>query len=160
VYSPTTGLQIGTQYVTGDTLTMGTLTSVGTVTSSTTTTFDANGRVRSSTDANNKTTTYFYNVDSQVVQTLEPVTGTSAGLSICNTYGGMDARGFSEARQVVTAETVVAGPSCTGANMLTYRAQYDANGNVVSMTYLNGMDLLALYFFRIVKAGEPFNTLQ
>ena len=145
MYSPTTGLQTGTQYVTGDTLTMGTFTSVGTATSSTTTTFDANGRVRSSTDVNNKTTTYLYNVDSQVVQTLEPVTGTSAGLSICNTYGGMDARGFSEARQVVTAETVVAGPSCTGANVLTYRAQYDANGNVVSMTYPNGIVVSTTY---------------
>jgi YD repeat-containing protein len=56
-YSTTTGLQTGAQYVTGDVITWGTLTTAGTPVSVTSSTYDADGRMSSSTDANAKTTT-------------------------------------------------------------------------------------------------------
>ena len=45
VYSSTTGLQTATDYVTGDVISNGTMTSGGTAASSTATAYDANGRV-------------------------------------------------------------------------------------------------------------------
>ncbi len=93
----------------------------------------------SSTDANGATTSYVYNVDAEVVQSVEPVTSTSAGISICDAYGGTDARGAVEYRPLVTSETVVAGSSCSGANGLTYQAAYDADGNATTLLYPNAM---------------------
>jgi RHS repeat-associated protein len=145
VYSTNSGTQIGLNYVTGDTIVNFTLTVSGTPTSTTGATYDANGRVKSLTDANGKTTTYFYNVDSEVIQTLEPVTGTSAGISVCNIYSGTDALGHSELRPIVTSESVVAGTLCSGASPVTYLAAYDANANAVTLVYPNAMVATTTY---------------
>jgi YD repeat-containing protein len=138
-YSTTTGLQTGAQYVTGDVITWGTLTTAGTPVSVTSSTYDADGRMSSSTDANAKTTTYLYNVDSEVVQKLEPVTSTSSGLSTCYSYGGTDATGNIEMRPLLTTESVVAGTSCSGAGAVTYSAAYDADANATTLKYPNAM---------------------
>jgi RHS repeat-associated protein len=145
VYSSTSGLQTATDYVTGDSIANGTLTAPGTVTSSLTTGYDANGRVQSYTDAKGATTNYTYNVDSLVVQTAEPVTGVTGGMSVCNTYGGTDSLGNTEDRPVVTSESVVIGTSCAGSNPATYTASYDANGNNVSLKYPNTMVATTTY---------------
>ena len=145
VYSPTTGLQTSTSYVTGDVIALGAMTNPGTVVSSVSSTYDANGRVSSSTDANGATTSYVYNVDSEVVQSIEPVTNSPAGISICDAYRGTDALGQVEFRPLVTSETVVAGSSCSGPSGLTYQAAYDADGNATTLLYPNAMVATTTY---------------
>jgi len=150
-YSPTTGLHTATESVTGDTISGDTLTSSGTPTSSSTTTYDADARVQSTTDATSATSSFTYNVDSQVLQETEPVAHVTGGISICSTYGGTDAKGNTEDRPVVTSESIVTGTSCAGSSPATFTAAYDANGNQTTLVYPNGMVATTSYDL----ANEP-----
>lgn len=139
VYSSTTGLPTASEYVSGDTISFGALTSTGTVVSSLQRAYDADGRPSSFTDASGATTTYSYTVDSLLAQSHEPVTGVTGGMSTCSTYGGTDALGHTELRPLVTSESVVVGSSCAGSNPVTYGAAYDANASPVTLVYPNAM---------------------
>ena len=144
-YSPSSGLPTSSEYVSGDTITYGALTNSGTVTSAVQRAYDANGRLSSFTDSSGATTSYSYNVDSQVAHVHEPVTGVVGGMSICTSYAGTDALAQVELRPLATSESVVVGSSCAGANPATYAAAYDANGNATTLNYPNGMVATTTY---------------
>ena len=135
LYASGTGLPIGSELVTGDTISGDTLTSAGTVVSTTSTTYDAGGRQASFTDANGATSSFTYNVNSQLAQETEPITGVTGGLSICPVYGGTDVLGQTENRPVRTSQSVVLGTSCSGSNPQTFGAAYDANGSATTLQY-------------------------
>lgn len=144
-YSPSSGQATSSAYVSGDTMANGSLTNAGTITSQVQRAYDANGRLSSFADSSGATTTYVYNVDSQVAQVHEPVTGVTGGMSICTSYAGTDALAQSEQRPLPTAQSVFVGSSCSGASPATYAAAYDANGNATTLNYPNGMVATTTY---------------
>jgi RHS repeat-associated protein len=139
VYSSTIVLQTATELVSGDTITRDTLASAGTVTSSTATAFDANGRESTFADASGAISSFYYDVNSRQVQEWEHVTGQVAGISNCTTFGGTDALGNTEDRSLATSQSIIMGGSCLNANPGVSKAAYDADGNATTLVYPNGM---------------------
>ncbi len=122
VYDNATGLVTATQNV-------GTSTAI-------TRTFDGWGRETSYTNSGGATTTTTYDAAGNIAAVTDPK-GT-----VTYTYDGMDANGKLERRGQVTKLVVSRG---NGAGNLTYKAAYDADGNLTRQTMPGGLSVVSSF---------------